>query len=86
VALGAADIVSPVLASAEIIVGFFSFVTGKAGVGHRFGVEILKINDLGLIPAAFHVGLTRSVARLATHVRGLLFSFAAAFCAALSYN
>ena len=36
--------------------------------------------------AGFDVQTPRSVARLAAHVRDLLWSFAAAFCAALTYD
>jgi len=48
--------------------------------------RLSRIDDRARFAASLHVQAPRSVARLATHVRGLLFSFAAAFCAALSYN
>jgi len=38
-------------------------VTGQAGFGRGFSVEMLGIYDLGLVATAFHVGLARSVAR-----------------------
>jgi len=48
--------------------------------------RLSRIDDRARFAASLHMQAPRSVARLATHVRGLLFSFAAAFCAALSYN
>ena len=48
--------------------------------------RLSRIDDRARFAASLDVQTPRSMARLATHVRGLLFSFAAAFCAAFSYN
>ena len=48
--------------------------------------RLSRVYDRAGSAASLDVQTPRSMARLATHVRGLLFSFAAAFCAALSYN
>ena len=48
--------------------------------------RLSRIDDRARSAASLDVQTPRSVARLATHVRGLLWSFAAAFCAALSYD
>jgi hypothetical protein len=45
-----------------------------------------RIDDCARSAASLHVQTPRAVARLATHVDGLLCSFAASFCGALSYD
>ena len=48
--------------------------------------RLSRIDDRARSAASLDVQTPRSVTRLATHVDGLLFSFAAAFCAALGYD
>lgn len=63
--LCAADIISPVLAPSKIIMRLFTFVAGQTGVGDGFSVEIVQVDYLGLIAAAFDVCFTRTVTGLA---------------------
>lgn len=63
--LGAADIISPVLAPSKIVMRLFTFMTGETGVRDGLGVEIVQVDYLGLIAAAFDVCFTRTVTGLA---------------------
>ena len=63
-AIVTADVIAPVFTSAKVIVRLLSGVTGEAGFGRRFGVEMLWIDDLCLVAAAFDVCLSRPVAGL----------------------
>src|SRR5690349_2782251 len=65
VTIGAADVVAPVLAAAEVVVLFPAGVTSQTSLGDLFGRFILERDDLFRI-AFFGVRLARTVARLAT--------------------
>jgi len=64
VAIGATDIVTPVLATAEVVVLFSAGVTSQTGLGDLFRRLVLERNDLLRI-ALFAVCLAGTVARLA---------------------
>jgi len=70
VTIGAADIIAPVLAAAEVIVFLSAGVTAQTRLGDFLRRLVLERNDLLRI-AFFDVSLTGTVARLTT--RHLLF-------------
>jgi hypothetical protein len=55
--IGAADIVSPMLAATEIIVFFLTRVASEAGFGDLFCVLVFEGNYLGFVAVGFDVGL-----------------------------
>ena len=65
VTIGAADVVAPVLAAAEVVVLFLAGVTSQTGLGDLFGRFVLERDDLFRV-AFFAVRLAGGVTRLAT--------------------
>ncbi len=67
VALGAPDVVTPVIAASEIVMGFFAGMAGETRFRRSLRVKGFEGNDLALISAAFNVLFTRAVAGLAPY-------------------
>ena len=61
VALGTADVVSPVFSASEVVVILFCCVAGQAGIGDRFRVHSLERSDLHLIATRIDVLLARTM-------------------------
>ena len=57
-----ADIAPPVIAPAEIVMGFLSGVTREAGLGGSFRIQAFEGDYLGFVSAALDVRLAGTVA------------------------
>jgi len=66
VAIGAADVIAPVVSPAEVVALFFAGVARKTGFGDLFRRLVGKTDYLGLVAAAIDVGFTRTVTRFTT--------------------
>lgn len=71
VAIGAADIIAPVFAAAEIVVTLFTGVATEAGLRDLFRVLTGKRDDLSFVAGTFDVQFAWTMARFAA--LGLVF-------------
>ena len=62
----AADVVTPVLAAAKVVVVLFACVTGQTSFGCRLSIQPLERDYLRDIAGTFHVRLARAVTGFAT--------------------
>lgn len=66
VTIGAADVITPVLAAAKIIVTFLARMTRQTGFRYHFRILSFERNDLGRISSVFEVSLAGAVTGFAS--------------------